>query len=556
MRFAIRHTLPVIGAFGVAAIIAFSAASVLAQESTITYPVADLGNCENKSACRTYCDDLAHVNECVAFAEAHGLMSAEEARAAREFARLGGEGPGGCTSKEECETYCEDTAHMRQCLDFAKQAGLMDEEELREAEKVAAYIERGGQMPGGCRGERECRTYCEEDGHWEECAEFAVKAGFMSEKEAEIFHKTGGVGPGGCKGRQCESFCEDEANREQCVAFALEHGLMSEEDKQRMEEGKQKAMEALAKAPPEVLSCIEAALGTERVAQFRRGEGVVSPKLGEVLPHCFREVMGKEQHGPFGPGSAAMDCMRKVFGDDFKEKMKNGELNPGAREQEIRECMRAQMGEGFLNDAGQWERPEGGGPPHGEGMPPRRWGEGDARPQFQEEFRVQYHEPYDSQRREMEARMRAEIEAQMRSGNFDPSKLPADFRPEGAFPPPESFQRPPEGLHPEGMMPPQGYPQSPAERPTGPMPYGPMPQGQYGPYQAPMPEGDRSVPDGSYQGAMPAGSFAPPEGYIPPPHMQQAPPPPPPPPPSDPVSMASPYVANVVLALMRIVSGF
>src|SRR3989344_2771511 len=76
-----------------------------AQESTITFPVSELGNCKDKKACHAYCDDLAHVTECVAFAESHGLMSTDEARQARKFSRLGGKGPGGCTSKDSCESY-------------------------------------------------------------------------------------------------------------------------------------------------------------------------------------------------------------------------------------------------------------------------------------------------------------------------------------------------------------------------------------------------------------------------------------------------------------------
>ena len=150
------------------AIFVLSAALASAQESTVTFPVPELGNCTSKSKCRAYCDDLAHVKECVAFAESHGLMSAGEAKQAREFERLGGKGPGGCTSKDSCESYCEDATHMRQCLDFAKRSGMMSGEELQEAEKVAAYLEGGGTMPGGCRGEKGCRAYCGDGAHWEE----------------------------------------------------------------------------------------------------------------------------------------------------------------------------------------------------------------------------------------------------------------------------------------------------------------------------------------------------------------------------------------------------
>lgn len=473
MNAATRSNALLIGIAIVAVAFIVSVAFIVhAQEDTISYPVAELGNCGNKSECHAYCDDLAHVTECVNFAETHGLMKKEDVKAAREFARLGGKGPGGCTSKESCESYCEDSAHMRQCIAFAKQAGIMEERELAEAEKVVTYIESGGTMPGGCKGEKECRTYCEAEEHMEECVNFASKAGFMSEKEVELFRKTGGKGPGGCKGRACEKFCQDETNREACISFALEHDLMSEEDKARMKEGLEKMKEAMEKAPPEVRACIEAAIGSEKVRELQEGRGVVSPRYGEILPECFRTVMGGgSERGPFGPGSDARECMRKIFGDDFEEKMRSGELDPGARDNEIRACMEEQLGGGFLNDAGRWERPEQDGQEGaGNQNMPR---EGFDRARLEGEMRGQYRDGFDMQgrehgerdaiRKEMEMRMRQEIESQMRSGTFDRSKLPADFRPEGVFLPPEAQLRPPEGRvqpgmmdRPEGVMPPDG----------------------------------------------------------------------------------------------------
>jgi len=502
----------ILGAMVLGALFVLSAALASAQESTITFPVAELGNCTSKSECHAYCDNLANIKKCVAFAESHGLMSAEEARQAREFERLGGKGPGGCTSKDSCESFCEKPGNMRQCLDFAKKSGMMNAEELQEAEKVAAYLDKGGTMPGECRGEKECRAYCEDGAHAEECVAFATKAGFMSEKEAEMFKKTGGKGPGGCKGRACESYCQDESHREACIAFALEHDLMSDEDKQRMEEGREKAKQALEKAPPKVLECIEARIGGERLKAIRDGSGFMDQRLGEILPACFREVMGDgSQGGPFGPGSAATECMRKVFGEDFEEKMRKGELDPGARDNEIRECMIEQRGEGFLDEKGQWERPqtgeapregERGRPPEGMQFGPREDGD---REGIEAQMRARYGEEFDSQRRVMEERMRAEIEAQMRSGNFDMSKLPPDFRPEGAFPPPEAYNRPP-----DGSMPPSGDFQPPTE------------------------------------GMMP-----PPEGTAPPP-MEFAPPPATS---REPVSMRDQFVANIITIFQNLLIG-
>lgn len=524
--------------FAFAALFVFSAVIASAQEENITYPIAELGNCKNKEQCKKYCDDLANVNQCVSFAEKNGLMDAEEATQARSFAKAGGKGPGGCTSKEtcenfcenvknireclafaeehdvmpkeeleearqmaraleqgaelpggctskaECESYCEDPTHMRQCLTFAKKAGFMDEKELAEAEKVAVYLEGGGKMPGGCKGERECKAYCESGDHMEECAAFAIKAGFMSEKDAEMFRKTGGKGPGGCRGKECENYCEDEAHQEECVAFALEHDLMSEEDKKRMQEGMAQGRKVFEDAPPEVQACIESAIGAEKYAKLKAGEGFMGRRLGEVIPKCFEQVMGGgREGGPFRGGSDASNCMRQVFGDDFEEKMRKGELDPGARDNEIRACMEKEMGAGYLRDDGRWERPQEGGPREGrEGEGPRQMQfnerrEGEMHREYKEMYRREYKERPEGVRAEMEARMRAEIEAQMRSGNFDPSRLPPDFRREGAFPPPESFNHPQEGAQ---MPPPEGTTSG-------------MPRGEY----VPPPIGSTPPPDGT-----------------------------------------------------------
>jgi len=561
----------ILSALAISATLVFSATLVRAQEENVTFPVAELGGCENKDACHAYCDDLAHVNECVAFAETHGLMSGEEARQAREFAKLGGEGPGGCTSRDSCEAYCEnvahireclafaeehdvlpqdeiedaravaraleagaelpggctskatceayceDSSHMRQCLAFAKKAGFMSGEELAEAEKVAAFLESGGEMPGGCHGERECKTYCESGEHMEECAQFAIQAGFMSPEEAEMFRKTGGKGPGGCRARECETYCEDGAHQEECVAFAIEHDLMSEEDKQRMEEGMQKAREAIEKAPPEVLSCIEAAIGSAKLEEIRTGRGFVGPRLGEVLPQCFREVMGNgPQGGPFGPGSAAAECMRQVFGDDFEEKMRNGNVDPGARDKEIRECMQAKMGEGFLNDKGGWERPQQGEPMHDGSMGP---GPG------------AFQGPGGCSGPEECQRYCSEHPDECRG--FGPPRGEANpYRPEGLMPM-EAFRSDPN--HPGMQLQDPGPDATPEQRRIFEMNMQRYQEFQNNPGQFQDPS---MMPPGTFDAQHmppPDGFVPPPEGFSPPPEVHQ-----------EPVTMGNQFIANVM----------
>lgn len=261
------------------------------SKDDIIYPVAELANCQNEDQCRAYCDDPSNINECLAFAERHQLLSAQELEKAKRFLRIGAVGPGDCSSESECEAYCENVAHIQECLAFAEQHGFMDAEELAEAKKVAqalqqgarlpggcttksaceaychdprnmreclAFAEQGGfippeklreakqvlkaveagvQLPGGCRGEKECRAYCENSQHMEECVEFGIAAGFIPKEEAEQVRKIlplmkEGKMPAGCReGREaCEAYCAKEANRAECTAFFVEAGFMTAQE--------------------------------------------------------------------------------------------------------------------------------------------------------------------------------------------------------------------------------------------------------------------------------------------------------------------------------------
>lgn len=374
--------------------------AVFAQETAdISYPVKELANCQNEQECRTYCDDSENMGACVAFAERHNLISKEEAQRAEAFLLAGSRGPGECKGQQECENYCADVSHIEECLAFAERTGLMPPEELEEAQKVAQALRSGAQLPGSCTNKNECEAYCNDSSHMKECIDFAekagfmsgqelqeakqvlkafeaglqtpgnckgkkqcdafcsdqsnaeecftfavaagfippeeaeqarkmmslmaeggmpgncrskeecenyctdesnieecanafTKAGFMSEEEKEMFLKTGGKGPGECKGRdECESFCNDPANQETCFQFGKEHGLISEEDLANIEGGMKQAREGLESAPPEVASCLQDKVGEEVLSKIRAGTFTPNPEIGEAMRTCFEENM-------------------------------------------------------------------------------------------------------------------------------------------------------------------------------------------------------------------------------------------------------------------------
>lgn len=186
------------------------------------------GSCKGKNECRTYCENKNHINECVAYAESNGLMSTQELQKAKKIQSAITKGVKfpSCQNKKECDAYCEESTHMEECINFAKEAGLLSEKELENSQKVLTAVKQGVKVPP-CKGKDACDTYCAEAGHADECVNFAIAAGIVTSEEARIIKETGGVGPGGCKNKnECNTYCSNEANREACMSFAEEHNIL------------------------------------------------------------------------------------------------------------------------------------------------------------------------------------------------------------------------------------------------------------------------------------------------------------------------------------------
>ena len=318
-----------------------------ADVAEVAYPVAELGSCGSQAECKAYCDDSAHAEACLAFAEKNNLMSSEEVSMAKKFLSAGGKGPGGCTGKDSCEAYCNDTSHIDACISFAEQNDMMSPGELAEAKKVQAAIRNGvqpppcggkkacnaycaepenmpacitfakqaglmspedaanadkmiaaiqaGAKPPACQGKEECDAYCAEESHFNECMDFAKAAGFVSDQEYEMAKKTGGKGPGGCVRDECKTFCDNPENQQVCFEFGKEHGLIPPEELQKMEEGNKQFRDGITNAPPSVRACLEAALGSDTVSGILDGSRQPSREMGDKMGECFRQAAENQQ---------------------------------------------------------------------------------------------------------------------------------------------------------------------------------------------------------------------------------------------------------------------
>ncbi len=342
--------------------------ATFAFAQVIDYPVPELNNCQDKEACRQYCDVLSNTESCLNFAEARQLFTAAELQEARKLANAlkeGAETPGNCQNKADCNAYCDQREHVRECFNFAKEAGLIPQEELEQAEKSISLIEKG-ESPGGCIGKEGCNAYCSQDQHKEECMNFAIKAGLMNQEEAERFRKTGGKGPGGCQSeKECDAFCNDPANRQTCFEFGKEHDLISQEEINMIQEEVQKMQEELQSAPPEVVSCLNEKLGSDKVEKLKSGNFMPGPNIGESTKECFEKYYSQEQEEGDqqlkeelqSSPSEVINCLEEKLGSELVEKLKSGTISVDPETDEVvKFCFEEHHSqEEFLGEEGQAE---------------------------------------------------------------------------------------------------------------------------------------------------------------------------------------------------------
>jgi len=118
-------------------------------ETRIKYPIPELENCQNKDACKQYCDLSSHYLVCTDFGEKNDLISKEEATQSKKLIEvLKGKGPGGCKDEATCKNYCNKTDNQKECFIFSMKNGLISTEKLKEMEDGIVKLRSGlKQMP-------------------------------------------------------------------------------------------------------------------------------------------------------------------------------------------------------------------------------------------------------------------------------------------------------------------------------------------------------------------------------------------------------------------------
>lgn len=366
----------------IAALALFSVVTSRVQASSIfdiTYPIAELGGCEDRLACKAYCEDENNRSACEKFASNYGISSAPKNDKSEKMKQVKEDGgPGQCATGAEdpqasCKKYCDSTENIDECVAYGKSHGLLSGQQLVEAEKVSTALKRGVKLPEGCTSQSSCKETCEnpptieqakscfafgkeagllpddfneeraekvfeaiQDGTspfkspkdfrkcenpendeiMQKCMDFAVRSGMMDEKQAEIVKKTGGKGPGGCRGeKQCNAYCEE--NQEECFQFSKDNGLINPEQEEQMKRGAEQFKQGINNAPEAVRTCLTSIIGQDKLDAVTSGTAMMDRSLGEKMRTCFeqnrpvedenRRFMGpprkdnQEQNGQFSP---------------------------------------------------------------------------------------------------------------------------------------------------------------------------------------------------------------------------------------------------------------
>ncbi len=377
-----------------------------ATADSIVYPIPELGNCKNKEDCKNYCSKQENIPTCAAYGEKNNLISKEEAARARKFADvLKGEGPGRCKDEKSCRSYCDNISNINECILFAEKHNFVDGKQLAEAKKVAAALKQGatlpgnckdkascdnycklperveecfafakaagfitpqeaaeaervlpliknGETPGKCKIKAECQIYCDNPDNAVECVNFAEKAGFVSKEEADMARKTGGKGPGGCRSKEsCELFCNKKENQQECFNFAKKYNLISPDKLKEMEDGMGRLRAGLEQMPSEAIQCLKDALGEGIIGQIQSGNFMPGPDMGETIKGCFDKVLpqlqAKLQEGFRQATPETLTCLKSGLGAEGFNKIQSGEAPSPEMGDILRRCFESMKIEGI-----------------------------------------------------------------------------------------------------------------------------------------------------------------------------------------------------------------
>lgn len=181
----------------------------------VTFPIAELGNCQNYYECRSYCEDPVNASACIDYGKKKGFYKQSlPSDDGKDELIMKAKTQLGCDSYESCRSFCQMPANFDKCDAFAKSSGMTGGH-VNDAKKEIIMAKANEVL--GCDSYASCASFCSDDGNREKCTAFAKETGLRGGERP--------VGPGGCTSEDsCKTFCSDPQNFQVCQGFMSSSG--------------------------------------------------------------------------------------------------------------------------------------------------------------------------------------------------------------------------------------------------------------------------------------------------------------------------------------------
>jgi len=135
--------------------------------------------CNGPEECDAYCSSAEHMEECINFSVEAGMMPEQDKEKAQKTLEAIKQGikPPACKGEQECQAYCAQESHVEECIKFGEATGMM------KPEDAAMMRKTGGKGPGGCIGKEACQVFCDNPDNQETCFQFGKDNGMIPEAD-------------------------------------------------------------------------------------------------------------------------------------------------------------------------------------------------------------------------------------------------------------------------------------------------------------------------------------------------------------------------------------
>ena len=180
------------------------------SEEDLTFPISELGGCEDYGSCLSYCDDPVNHASCMVYARERGFYETDPVIAPTDEFWTETEGALGCNSEESCLEFCSQEENYDECHSFAEEndviGGYVREPDNPEYLNIARDVL-------GCDSAESCSNFCDDPANAQRCSDFAGQVGLLGGQIT--------IGPGGCNSSEtCDNYCRDPNNFSSCAVFA------------------------------------------------------------------------------------------------------------------------------------------------------------------------------------------------------------------------------------------------------------------------------------------------------------------------------------------------